>query len=85
MGVILICIGLMSYGIESTFYAEDTKGERYSLSLEGEVVSEGVTYDVLQKHLEKYPDHNYFVYSDSIGEWKPWKEVVDLKKGESEK
>ena len=35
-------------------------------------------YEELQNHLRQYSEYDYQVYSESIGEWKPWKEVIDL-------
>ena len=55
-------------------------GEEYSLSLDGEIVIKDVSYEDLQNHLRQYSEYDYQVYSQSIGEWKPWKDVIDLNK-----
>ena len=51
---------------------------KYSLSHNGEVVSKEISYKMLQEHLQKYSEHNYLVYSESLGGWKPWRDVVEL-------
>ena len=61
----------------SCFGASD---EKYSLSLDGEIVVKDVSYEELQNHLRQYSQYDYQVYSETIGEWKPWKEVIDLNK-----
>ena len=60
------------------FACSENSGTQYSLSLDGEIVVKEVSYEDVQEHLRKYPEHDYHVYSDSLGEWKPWKEVIDL-------
>ena len=54
-----------------------TSDEKYSLSLDGKIVIKDVSYEELQNHLRQYSEYDYQVYSESIGEWKPWKEVMN--------
>ena len=55
-----------------------SSSEKYSLALHGQIVVKNISYETAQEHLRKYPEHDYQVYSEAIGEWKPWRQVVDL-------